>query len=622
MACFKRHDFVRFKLKRKYICGVVEEVLPDKLVVLSFAQSVRYVAEKSKAEQLKPAYIGKEEYRKLVRYEKTLYGTDKDNEPHNIINKDGYVPTLDDLYCALKRIVRERKTPDAISMEWAIYFLSKFDAGKVDHGDNTFYNDATVMVNAKRDIVGAIYTDDEIDLSKTVCNIEEYLKNKDLPLFERNFPKTVKVRLLRSLETKAALDAADEDTVKLYVKFSEELCREGDKDGLLAVGYGCYGGNRAFECDWKRSEECMLRLFETVANLPDRAYYANTLGYIYYYGRCNDGVPEDEKAYKYFSYAAFNHIFEAEYKIADMYQNGYGVEKCLNTARNIIKKLYETSLDSFKTGWTDSNLADVALRMSGFCKSEEVSGCPDYHAMLKYALQAEFAIRLRRIEHDRYGDSTVQKNILSMLEEAKSKIEINPEAKITCDISEFFDEYLSGDFPFDIKPKKMKYGKYKLEISPHKTETSRFKRLFVTIPELGVCGFYKSITVTLVTPTWTDVEIPDEPFTVDKIDNNIFIWLNDGKIVASLHYGCCFEVRKPKESFRKYRFVVFYSDVSKHPMKGLCDDESVKLGDRVKALEKGIFYPYGRVERIFEKADNELDLPPMAYYKAEKAPEE
>ena len=35
--------------------------------------------------------------------------------------------------------------------------------------------------------------------------------------------------------------------------------------------------------------------------MPKKAFLANTLGYIYYYGRCNNGNPEYELAYKYAS---------------------------------------------------------------------------------------------------------------------------------------------------------------------------------------------------------------------------------------------------------------------------------------------------------------------------------
>ena len=615
MSRFRESDYVRFKLKRKTICGWVEEVLPDKLVLRSFAQGIRYVTEKSKAERLKPVYIGRDEYRRLVRYETTIYGTDNDNAPENIINKDGYVPTLDDLCYVLKKIVQDKKSPNAVKREWLVYFLGAFHVNENVPEDNFFYNYSTVLVKAKSDLVGWAYSTKEIDICAIIDSIEEYQKNRNLPVFERQYPEDVKINLLRRLDDNDSLNAVDETTVKLYKEFAQELCKKGNRDGLLAVGYGCYGGNRAFPCDWKKAEECMLKLFETVDEMPARAYYANTLGYIYYYGRCNNGIPEYEKAYKYFSYAAFNRLIEAEYKIADMYQNGYGVQKCLNTAKDIVKCLYNTLLYKIKDGRVGSDFADVALRMSRFCAGDCFDENWDYYALLKYCYQAEFAIRLRRKEFNYYGDDAVQKNIFAALESAKSRSEFKPETKITCDIKEFFNSFISGELPLDIKPQKMAYGKYKLKISSHKKANSHSKRLFVTIPELDVCGFYDSITVMLVSSPIDGSDIPDEPFTIDEIDDDA--WWDDGSLKALINFGCYFEIRKPKENNRKYRFVIAQIESDGSSRKCLCDDESIKVGDLVDVL----FYkhtPKATAIRVFEEADNEICLPLDSYYKARK----
>ena len=49
------------------------------------------------------------------------------------------------------------------------------------------------------------------------------------------------------------------------------------------------------------------------------------IGYIYYYGRCWDGQPQYDEAFRYFSVGAAGGIYESRYKLADMFAKGYGV---------------------------------------------------------------------------------------------------------------------------------------------------------------------------------------------------------------------------------------------------------------------------------------------------------
>ncbi len=61
------------------------------------------------------------------------------------------------------------------------------------------------------------------------------------------------------------------------------------------------------------------------------------MGYIYYYGRC--GEVDYEKAFNYFSLAS-DAFDESAYKVADMYKNGYYVEKDVAKYEEMITSLY------------------------------------------------------------------------------------------------------------------------------------------------------------------------------------------------------------------------------------------------------------------------------------------
>ena len=88
----------------------------------------------------------------------------------------------------------------------------------------------------------------------------------------------------------------------------------------------------------KRRFDLALKYYEMAAEykLPD-AY--NCLGYIWYYGRT--GVKDYEKAFRYYSLAAESGNTEAAYKVADMYKNGYYVEKDYEKYKSIIRELYQ-----------------------------------------------------------------------------------------------------------------------------------------------------------------------------------------------------------------------------------------------------------------------------------------
>ena len=123
---------------------------------------------------------------------------------------------------------------------------------------------------------------------------------------EMEFTDRRKETYMLSFENNSTLKKATDLEVSLCRRFTDELCA---KDSILALhlkGYACYGGNRLYPCDWPASRDCIMRLFDKTGD----PQYANTLGYIYYYGRCTNGVPEYEKAYEMFVISAANGLHE------------------------------------------------------------------------------------------------------------------------------------------------------------------------------------------------------------------------------------------------------------------------------------------------------------------------
>jgi len=93
----------------------------------------------------------------------------------------------------------------------------------------------------------------------------------------------------------------------------------------------------------KRNFDLALKYYDMASEYKITSAYA-CLGYIWYYGRT--GEKDFEKAFKYYSLAADAGDLESAYKVADMYKNGYFVEKDYEKYKSIIEDLFVKIKDS------------------------------------------------------------------------------------------------------------------------------------------------------------------------------------------------------------------------------------------------------------------------------------
>lgn len=612
MTDFVIGDIVKYRRANKCGFGCIRDVTPKKLKIYDFDESEHVIVSKLCAEILPPILLDKERYSKLARYEITLQDIVKDNVWQNIVNVDDYRITLEDLLCVLKKIVSCDIDENRFMQEWFCMFDEAVENISKNEKENRFYDRTVVMEDVFVNFMYWTYYGVGINFELLIDEIETFSEDENKPLKERRFPESAKLSLIRLLNDDVNLNNASEDEILLYKQFAVEFCENEDIDGLSAVGYGCYGGNRAFECDWKKSEECILKLFNLVGDEQSKSFYANTLGYIYYYGRTTNGVPDYEKAYKYFSFAAFNGVYEAEYKIADMYKNGYGVIKSKKTAENIVNRLYYENLKYIQNGVFDSKFADIAFRVGNLYKDDENIYDSDFEKMLDLYYQARFAIRMRINETNHYGDEKVAGAIDEALEETKKIIGFKPEKKVVWySLHSLFYDYLSDGGKLDIKSKEMANGKYKLVFKPHKGHgDKKAKRLFITIPELDMCGLYDSFTVNVICEDEYSFAFAfQDTVTVDGMDDEGFYF--DGAPYI-LFRDCAFEIKKPKNDDKPHRFVSVQFQAGGHFYDYLCDDESIKVGDKV-AVSAGGEDKTVTVVKVFEKTESETALPFKAY---------
>ena len=529
---------------------------------------------------LEPIRLNKNEFRSLVRLECDVFALFADNYTQNLAIDDGYEFTVEDVFYTLERVACGAVDEERFNI-WRTSVCPILWAQCTEDSDEV-YTDADVLVNTVMEL-GLLYNPSlETVRSGLTAFLEEakiFLEDRKKPMLERRYADWFMEAFLCGLNGDELLNTATEKEVELYRHFATVLAAKDNFYGLRAVGYGCYGGDRAFECDFTRSRDCILKLYKTVNQMPAKAFYANTLGYIYYYGRCTDGVPDYESAYKYFSFAAFNGIYEARYKVADMFKNGYAVEKSVETARSLISSLYDENLDHLKDGSFKTKFADVALRM-GSLEEELCDNTDDgYGVAIHYYTLADFAIRMRMMESDYYGDASVAERISEALQRVKEKdgfFEDN--STIHPSIGYSLTNALGNGRLVSVVIKMQKNGTYKMTFAPLKRGNEEYrKKMLVEVFDIGVCGLYEKYSAVYTSYQPLDDSLLDRPIVFDEADGDgLHLY---GKTVVPL--DGFFTLRRSGFKGDKANRFVTVTFGGNETVDDITDDESIAVGDKV-----------------------------------------
>lgn len=281
-----------------------------------------------------------------------------------------------------------------------------------------------------------------------------------------------------------------------YLSDIELLIENNKQLGYIVKAWSYYLGDEIFAQNWKESEKYLLLLLEKFNN----PYAACALGYIYYYGRVNNGEPEYDKALKFFSLSAAEGIIESQYKLTDLMMsgNGYGV-KTPEIAYNVLVKLYRESLyDKFTSGDYKCEFADVAIRLGNYYsleakKDDEVDAL--YSQAYKFYLIGKYALDLRMETCNNFGDKSVLDRLIPKLEEARqnyfSMVTLDEDLP-PLDISIALNFIFKSDK--DTKVKKKKNGRYLVKIKSKAFKKFGQKSL-VVIPEYDYCKLIGEIVL-------------------------------------------------------------------------------------------------------------------------------
>ncbi len=296
------------------------------------------------------------------------------------------------------------------------------------------------------------------------------------------------------------LDTYEDEDVDFVRNMIDDLCRKGFPQGIAAKAISCYGGNRIYDCDYQFAKESYLWLLdlEGYRITPERrAKYANALGCIYYYGYCNDGVPEYDKALKYFTIGAAS-CRESVYMLAEMFRLGYGVEKNEPLALKMFLSVYNETKDLYLNSVYGTDFPDIAY-MLGMMYEDDYLNYSNINYALKaygYFLEAKEAV---------YRNSELESRIMYELEQLKPicecwKIEKMPVRSFEPDFLfelmkdsrtvrfevEFLNENeirISGRITYRTAPW---YGSEYNEVRPYNDFLSPGK-ICIVLPEYGLC---------------------------------------------------------------------------------------------------------------------------------------
>lgn len=439
--------------------------------------------------------------KKVCRGELTLDAVKKGIREKKIVCSASYQMKLDDLEAAIKVYRKKDQTEFEDWFNLLAYQLDEevkiddiLDKGNMGSEDG-LPDDYTIFADIWDQLEASLNFEGDYDLKCAEDDLRRYHANQKKTASKRILNDDEKMDLICFWDENDAIAEQPKDLQKAWKNALEDLCAKKDLTALEIKGYACYGdGNGVYKTDYKTCLDCLLKVFK---EQPDPSI-ANTLGYIYYYGRTNKGKPQYAQAFKYFSIGAAGGVLQSRYKLSDMFLNGYGVGKNEETASRLLWDLYDESLDGFCRGSYDSVFADVAYRIGNLYRYG-IDGREDPNEAYAYYLQAQYAIAQRIAMSSSYGDLQVQKNI----EESIAAVLPNTiyEKKTSVihrhTAENFLTSALAHHAMFKIKIKELKNHKKHLSIYIVNDDEEFPLRFLMVLPEAGTCQLMDNINLTV-----------------------------------------------------------------------------------------------------------------------------
>ena len=433
----------------------------------------------------------------------------------------------------------------------------------------------------------------------------------------KEYPDIIKQEIASQFDD-SDIDKQSEATQKLYKECLDYCCDvKKDPKAIQRRGYCYYCGTKIYPNDWIKARDAFIEYYQMTGD----ASAANTLGYIYYYGRCNGGVPEYEQAFKYFSIGHAYSYFESTYKLADMLAHGYGVVKDGESANHLYYGVYKQNLKRFIRGDFECKFADAALRMGNVFR-DGIGAAVDMETAYFYYLQADYAIRKRTENANQYGDTVVFNGIRKALEETRKEYtETGRKEKY---IYPGWTKWtLIKHRRCKLTIKELKNGVLAIDAKPLKRhDENEPPQMLITIPRADYCELKKKIRIKTAPNSRYGTldekhEIIFDSVEYDWGERKTSFYLYDeltGEIYTEYYTLTAPAKKKPELTGAIHHLVSVLFEESGRCYDYLCDDESVKVDDIVIVKgydgEKAV-----KVVAVSDKYESELVLPIEKYKK-------
>ncbi len=181
-----------------------------------------------------------------------------------------------------------------------------------------------------------------------------------------------------------------DEEVFIFIEAMEYLIRETKEPEYMMNLGGYYYEQRQFDL--------ALKYYEMAAACSDIDAFI-CLGYIWYYGRT--GTKDYKKAFFYFCAGRDAGDLQAAYKVADMYKNGYFVEKDYARYCSIIEELYPKIK---KAKYLNDPLPEIFSRLARIRMEQKRYG--EAQSLL---IRAKDFLAQRIREHSFFGDLNIMK---------------------------------------------------------------------------------------------------------------------------------------------------------------------------------------------------------------------
>ncbi|MBO4839349.1 MAG: sel1 repeat family protein [Lachnospiraceae bacterium] len=355
----------------------------------------------------------------------------------------------------------------------------------------------------------------------------------------REYEDEVKEEYIDYYSEENHLQEASEKELLLYVLYADELAGKKSVIAMRAKARGHFGGDKAYAVNWTRARDLYLQLME----LDDDNLYSTMLGHIYYAGRTNNGKPQMDKAFYYYTIGTLGGNDEAKLRLADMFRKGEGTIPNQEIARRLVNEEYDELLPFLAEGVFDSRFPEAAWRKGEYFRELGYAGAEYTEEAYRLFLQAAFALEGRRKIRDGEAEKSIGEAIGYSLKAVEKELTFEDGARIWPE--EFFADLLdlygeSSVFELDWKEKSE--DKYQVTVTRISLMTGERRPILATVPGLKSCRLLDKLTFDVSNiEHWESEE--KGPVRFDDCLDDAFLW--DGREVLACEAD--WKLKWPKE---------------------------------------------------------------------------